>query len=335
MPESAKTSVFRSVCAAACLGLAAVAATAGTATAKNYNVCGGSPGGLWSLLGAGLDQAVGAAEPGSTVTYQTSSGGYANIVQVTQGKCELGIIHVGEGISAQKGREPFKEPVEGFKVLMVLYDWAPMQWVVSKEFADEHGLTSLADLKEKKPPLRLVLNRRGILPSQLAEADLENVGISLDDIDEWGGKVEFQGSKNASEIMQNRRADMWVNATFVGSSSIRNIADAYPVTLLSVPEDVVEKMVEDYGAKPFTVKAGDYPWLDRDVTTHAARAALVVDEDMSDEEAYKLTKAVLDNVGKIQAVHNSMKDFTPELMQSLEALPYHPGAQKAYDEAGN
>lgn len=306
-----------------------------SAEPKNYNVCGGSPGGLWSLLGAGLDQAVGAAEPGSTVTYQTSSGGYANIVQVTQGKCELAIIHVGEGVSALKGREPFEAPVEGFKTLMVLYDWAPMQWIVSKAFADEHGLTSLADLKEKKPPLRLVLNRRGILPSQLAEADLSALDITLDDIASWGGKVEFQGSKNASEIMQNRRADMWVNATFVGSSSIRSIADAYPITMLTVPDQVVEKMVEEYGAKPFVVKAGAYPWLDRDVTTHAARAALVVDENMSDEEAYKLTKAVLDNVDKVQSVHSSMKAFNPELMRSLDALPYHPGAEKAYDEAGN
>ena len=45
----------------------------------NLTVCGASPGGLWSLLGAGLDVTLKAAYPVSTVTYQTSSGGYANI----------------------------------------------------------------------------------------------------------------------------------------------------------------------------------------------------------------------------------------------------------------
>ena len=42
----------------------------GNAAGMNLTVCGASPGGLWSLLGAGLDATLKAASPGSTVTYQ-------------------------------------------------------------------------------------------------------------------------------------------------------------------------------------------------------------------------------------------------------------------------
>ena len=65
----------------------ALAAAAGlicgaqSSQAANLNLCGGSPGGLWSLLGAGLDSAAKAADPNTTITYQTSSGGYANVVE--------------------------------------------------------------------------------------------------------------------------------------------------------------------------------------------------------------------------------------------------------------
>lgn len=312
----------------------AVLFTAGAANAENLNLCGGSPGGLWSLLGVGLDSAAKQADPNTTITYQTSSGGYANVLQVKQKKCDLGIVHVGEGVQANKGGAPFTEPVKGFSVLMVMYDWAPMQWIMTKEFSDKHGIKSLADLAAKKPPLRLVLNRRGILPSQLGELNLKSAGVTLDDISSWGGKVEFQGSKNASEIMQNGRADMWANATFVGSGSIRKIANAVPVTLLQVPEAAVMASVEQFGSKPWTIKAGGYPWLESDINTYAARALLIVDDSMSEDDAYKLTKAVLDNVDKVQGVHKAMKGFTPELMSSLKELPYHPGAAKAYAEHG-
>ncbi len=313
---------------------AALPLTIGTAQAANLNLCGGSPGGLWSLLGAGLDAAAKQADPGTTITYQTSSGGYANVLQVTKKKCDLGIIHVGEGVQAHKGGAPFKSPVKGFSVLMVMYDWAPMQWIMTKEFSDKHGIKSLADIAAKKPPLRLVLNRRGILPSQLGELTLGAVGVKLDDIKSWGGKIEFQGSGNASEIMQNGRADMWANATFVGSGKIRKIAKSVPVTLLQVPDASIKAAVTEFGAKPWTINAGGYPWLKDDIKTHAARAVLIVDDSMSEADAHKLTKAILDNVAKVQGVHKAMKGFTPELMASLKELPYHPGAAKAYKDAG-
>ncbi|MFY0614194.1 MAG: TAXI family TRAP transporter solute-binding subunit [Hyphomicrobiaceae bacterium] len=302
--------------------------------AANLNLCGGSPGGLWSLLGAGLDAAAKASDPNTTITYQTSSGGYANVVQVTKNKCDLGIIHVGEGVQANKGRTPFKSPVSDFRVLMIMYDWAPMQWIATKAFADKHGIKSLADIKAKKPAIRLILNRRGILPSQLGELNLKAAGVTLDDIKKWGGKIEFQGSKNASEIMQNGRADLWANAVFVGSGKIRQAAKSVPLTLLQVPQVSIDAAVKEFGAQPWTIKAGGYAWQKEPIKTHAARAVLIVAKDMPDDKAYALTKAVIKNSAKVQGVHKAMKGFTPKLMGGLTELPYHAGAIKAYKEAG-
>ena len=64
----------------AAAGLALGLALPAQAQTVNESVCGASPGGLWSLVGAGLDAAVKAEAPGSTITYQTSSGGLANVV---------------------------------------------------------------------------------------------------------------------------------------------------------------------------------------------------------------------------------------------------------------
>jgi hypothetical protein len=40
------------------------------------------------------------------------------------------------------------------------------------------------------------------------------------------------------------------------------------------------------------------------------------------------------NIDKMKGVHKSMQALTPELMASVKVVPYHPGAARAYKEAG-
>ena len=137
---------------------------------------GASPGGLWSLLGAGIDGAMKEAMPGATVTYQTSGGGFANVVQLDQGKCDLAIIHDAEATAAIKGEEPFKAPVKSMRTVAVLYTWAPEQFIVRKDFAEEHGIKSMDDIASNKVPIRILLNRRGNVvskPSFVPNVELE------------------------------------------------------------------------------------------------------------------------------------------------------------------
>lgn len=315
---------------AASLGVAA----ASTASAANITLCGASPGGLWQLLGTGLDAAVKQIDPRSTVTYQTSSGGFANIVQTKAGTCDVSIVHLGEVVIAERGEDPFREPVTGMQAISLLYDWAPMQWVIDKSYAERHNLTSIADLAVSKPKFDLVVNRRGILPFILAEQALINTGITFEDIQSWGGDIQYQGSANAAEVMQDRKADAWVNATFIGDRAINAIANSREITLLSVPEDVIEKMAETYGSKPYTIPAGAYPWLDREVRTFGASAALVVAENANPDVVRLLATAIAQHPDQIQSVHGAMKAFDGALAASITRLDYHPVADEVYSAAG-
>lgn len=327
MSKKARTSAF--ILTSAVL-MASTPAFAGT----NITLCGGSPGGLWSLLGAGLDAAVRKVDPESTVTYQTSSGGFANIVQVAQGKCDLGIVHVGEVLIAQRGEEPFKEPTGGVSAVSMLYDWAPMQWVIDKGYAQENGLESIADLADLEGGFDLVVNRRGILPSILAEKSLEAAGVTFEGIERSGGSVQFQGSNGASEIMQDGKADAWVNATFVGSGSIKSIANNRELTLLSVPDDVIELMQETYGSKAVTIPVGAYDWLDKEINTFGASAALIASDDADPELVKLVATAIFTHTGEIQAVHKAMGAFNGELAASISQFDYHPVASEVISGAG-
>ena len=76
---------------------------------ERYNLAlmGASPGGLWSLLGAGINSAIVSEHPGSVVTYQTSGGGLANVMLVSEGRADLGIVHDVELKAAVEGSAPF------------------------------------------------------------------------------------------------------------------------------------------------------------------------------------------------------------------------------------
>jgi TRAP transporter TAXI family solute receptor len=310
--------------------IAAAGLSATTASATNITLCGASPGGLWSLIGVGLDAAVRAQDPDSNVTYQTSSGGFANIAQIKAKGCDLGIVHVGEALIAKAGTAPFESPIEGIQTVGLMYDKAPMHFLISKGFADEYGLSSIADLKDSGAPLDQVSNRRGILPAILLEQSLNKAGVTYEQLEENGGSVQFEGSSGAAEIMTDGRAHMWTNATFIGTSAVETIGQARDMTLLSVPAEINAEMAAEYGSQLVTIPAGAYPWLEHDVETFGARAAIVAAEDADPEMIALVANAIKNHADKIAEVHNAMGGFTAEFAASLDALEYLPIASEIY-----
>ncbi len=302
--------------------------------AYNLTLCGASPGGLWSLLGAGIDAAVSAAQPGSTVTYQTSGGGFANIGLLQQGKCDLAIVHDAEAIVALNGGKPFKAPVKNLRTVAVLYTWAPMQLIVKKDFADKHGLKSLEDIGAKKAPVRILLNKRGNVASQVGESMLEASGVSVKDIEAWGGSVTFAASKEQGELMRDRRADAILNSLFINHRSIRQLANAIDLSLLPISAETSKAVRDEWKINAFTIPATAYSWAPAGADTVALSAQLFVLDNSDEKMVGDVTSALIEHVDKLKGVHKAMKPLTTELMGSSKAVTYHPAADSAYKAAG-
>ena len=57
-------------------------------------------------------------------------------------------------------------------------------------------------------------------------------------------------------------------------------------------------------------------------------------ETMTDDDAYHIVKGVIDNLGKLTPVHGAVRSLTVEKMSKIAGIAMHPGAAKAYKEAG-
>ncbi len=313
-----------------CIGLGSMSAVA----KDNYIMAGASPGGLWSLLGAGVDKAMRASHPDATVTYQTSGGGFANAAQIASKKVDFGLMHDAEAKIAAQGGAPYKAPISNLRALAVMYNFAAFQPMVTKSFADKYGIASYEDLKAKEAPVRLIINKRGNIAHNQAVEVLAAYGISLKDIESWGGSIQYSGSKGSVELMKNRQADMVMNNIFVGHSSIREVLNSMPMVMMPVSQAVRGKVSSAMGTGQMVIPGKAYDILSADHPTLALTAMLVINADSSDNEVYKITKALVTNLGEIQGVHKAMRSLNKEMMVKQNAIPFHPGAVKAYKEAG-
>jgi len=304
------------------------------ADSLELNLSGGNPGGLWSLLGAGMDRAVKKSDPSSVITYQATGGGLANIGLLSKDKAQIAIVHNAEVKIAIAGEKPFKAPVSNMRGIGYIYNWAPMHFFLSKSIADVHGIVSLDDLAKAKIALRIGVNRSGNITNNVALYMLEQVGLTEEAVKANGGTIVRAGANDQASLIQDGRIDVVTNGVFVLHSSFRAIDEKSDVILLSIPEKVIAATNEKFGTQTFIIPGGSYSKQPNEIKTSALGALLVTTEAMKEETIYDLTKALIDNIDEVRAVHKSMSKLNVELLASQRVLPFHPGAERAFRETG-
>ncbi len=324
--------MLRFVVVAACVALS----TAAQAQGKTYQLtlAGASPGGLWSALGLGLDKAMKAAYPGSTVTYQTSGGGIANVQLLEKKAVPLGIVHNMELRMAQDGDPPFKSKVSDLRVIAYLYNWAPVQLLVNKDFAEKYGLQSFEDIAVKKPPIRVATNRRGNVVNELVDRMFKAINVTGKDIEKWGGSVVPAASQEQDDLMRNRRIDASFNSLFVRQRSILEMSNSVNVVMLPVGDATIDKVAKLSGVDRYVIPAKSYDFQPDAVPTVSLGALLVANKSMSDEDAYNIAKGIVERVDEIRNVHPAMKALSAKFLTQQKAGEFHPGAAKLYKEKG-
>ncbi|MDC0524756.1 TAXI family TRAP transporter solute-binding subunit [Pelagibacteraceae bacterium] len=110
-------------------------------------------------------------------------------------------------------------------------------------------------------------------------------------------------------------------------------AKASPINLTGAP---IQGLISgaDYYAKAVIPK-GTYSNQKKDATTFGVKATVVTSADVSEELVYLVTKAVMDNFDDFKAQHPAFGFLKKEdMIKAGLSAPLHPGAIKAYKEAG-
>ncbi len=286
------------------------------------NVLTGGTSGVYYPMGVALSQIYTKAMPDAKISVQATKASAENLNLLEAGRGEIGFT-LGDSLSdAWKGDEEagFKKPLKKLRNVAAIYS----NYIQIVAAADS-GIKTLADLKGKRlavgaPKSGTELNSRAILKA---------AGMSYKDL----AKVEYLPFGESVELMKNRQLDASLISAGLGVAAIRDLATSVKMVIVTIPADIVPK-IGDAAYQVAVIPAKTYEGQNADVATIRVQNFLVTHEGVSTDVVYKMTKSMFDNLDTLYAAHAAAKAITKADAAKGSPLPFHPGAEKYYREAG-
>lgn len=304
---------------------AAALALSGAAQAQQFFRIGtGGTAGTYYPVGGMIANAV--SQPGKIiVTAQASNGSVANVNGIAGGAMESGFSQADVATWAQKGTGIYegKPNVPDLRLIANLYPES-VHIVVKKG----SGIKSVADLKGK----RVALDEPGSGTLVNARIILAAYGIKESDI-----KPEYIKPNQAGDKMKDGALDAFF---FVGGAPAGAIAELASsgggIELLALdgaPAEALRKTSPFFS--PDNIPAATYKDVAA-VNTLAVGAQWVTSAKADTETVYQVTKGLYSEATQkaLAAGHAKGKLITLQNAVRSAGIPFHPGAEKFYKEAG-
>jgi len=300
--------------------MAAALTIALPAAAENYSIGTGSQSGTYYPLGGMLAKIWSENIPEVNARAEVTAASVENIIKVSTNKQLAGIAMGNVALKAEKGEKPFPRPMPA-NVLFALYPNV-VQFMVPAD----SDITSITQLKGKK----ISLGAPGSGTRVSATNILDILGISEDDVE--GQSLNYTAT---TEALANGQIDAGVIVGSLGVGAITELALTRDIRILSFTDEELAKIEAAAPAyMKFDAPAETYNKVPA-FKTPAIWNVLVVNKDLDEELAYKMTKVAFEHMAEIRRAISDAKYTTLENMDILKGVPLHPGAQRYLNEQRN
>lgn len=276
---------------------------------------GGTQGTYYALGGALAD--IITQETGVKTTAEVSQASAANMTALKDGGAEIAFVQTDIAYYASKGEMMFDgEVIDEVSAIGALYP-ETVQLVT----LEKNGIKSFDDLKGKK----VSVGAPGSGTYANAEQLLEIHGLSMDDIQPQD--LDFGESQESLQAGQIDAAFITAGTPTGAVESLNATAQVY---IVPVSDEKADELISKYQyyAKE-VIPAGTYG-IKEDTPTVSVGAMLVIQNDVPEDLAYEITKAIYDNASKL--THPKGALIKAETGLDGIGIPVHPGAQKYFDE---
>lgn len=278
-----------------------------------------SPGGVYAVYGEGIAQLVSDVVGVTTSTRQTQ-GPAQNLVLLQAGQTELAMTTSGPAYEAMNGELELAPGQEygDMRALFAMYP-TPFQMIA---LADS-GISSLDGLVGK---------RVGSGPRAGTGGTYWARWLDAMDID---AELQYGGIGDQASQLADGRLDAIVTAGGIPHPSLSELENTQDVTIFGMSDETLAGILESNPyAVEFRIPQGTYETPESDLATAAMWNFVVADASMSEELAYEITKAVLENNARMVSTHSAAKNTLAENILNNTFVPLHPGAARYYEEIG-
>jgi len=299
------------------LSLAACGSTSATKLIMGTGGTSGTYYGYGGVLGQYIKN-----HAGIDVTVVPTDGSKANIQGIAAGDYQLGTVQSDVMAYAWEGTRSFEEDgkVDSFRVVAGLYAESVQLVTMDPE------IKTVADLAGKSvsigaPGSGVYFNAIDVLTA---------AGLSESDI-----KAQYQSFADSADALKDGKIDAAFIVAGAPTPAITELCTTNDAYLVPIDGEVAEKLMADCPFyTTFNIPAGTYEGQTEDVTTVTVKATLIVSANTSEDDVYKLTKAIFDNIDAITAENAKGAELSIENATSGMTAPFHAGAAKYFAEQG-
>ena len=255
---------------------------------------------------------------------QSTGGSQANIEMIEDGEAQFAIVQNDVMNYAYEGTNGFSYPVTCFSAIGCVY--AEVCQVIATKSS---GIKTIADLKGKN----VAVGDAGSGVYYNATQILAAAGLDIDkDINKTAASFG-----DAATLLKDGAIDAAFITAGTPTPAVSDLATSTDIVAVDLGEDVIAKLMADY---PFYAKheytSDDYAFVgDEPSTTVAIMATFIVTNDMSEEQAYEITKNLWESQEDIAVAHAKGKEMSKDTAAAaIGNVPLHPGAEKYYREIG-
>ena len=280
---------------------------------------GGSAGTYYSY-GTVLSQFI-KDKTGIAATAVNSEGSAANIQGINAGDYNMATVQSDVLAYAWEGTRSFEKDgkVQSFRVMAGLYAEA-VQLITM-----DPAIKSVADLKGKN----VSIGAKGSGVYFNAIDVLGAAGMTENDI-----KPHFLSFDDSTDGLKDGKIDAAFIVAGAPTPAITELCTTNSAYLVPIDGDVAKQLIEKEGSfyTAYTIPAGTYDKQTADVTTITVKATMIVSKDLSEDDVYKMTAAIFDNISSIS--HAKASELSLENATQGMAAPFHKGAAKYFAEKG-
>jgi TRAP transporter TAXI family solute receptor len=258
--------------------------------------------------------------PGVEVSVEESLGSVANVKEARSRSSYLFTSTSDLIAQAAKKTKPFDDG--GYERIRALWAFpgVVMHWVVRQD----SGIKTIRDLEGK----RFIPGGIGTATERLTKLVLKVYGLE--------GRVDLPAVdlKEGVDAVANRRAVGFSTGSPFPTPMVMELVATTPIRLLEIGDAEYAKLAEiDPTYSPTVIPTDTYKGVTGDTKTVASPVLMYTTDDMTDDLAYKLTKAFWDHRKMIADAHATGKGLDIAGVR-YGVAKVHPGAQRYYKEVG-
>jgi len=260
---------------------------------------------------------------GIRCSVESTGGSVYNVNTINANELDFGIAQSDTAYQGYNGEGKFKgKAVKGLRSVLAIYPEL-LAFVVTKS----SGIKSLADVKGKK----LNVDIPGSGTRMTTDIVLEAFGIKHSDL----ALANELKSSEGPTMLKDNKIDGYFGVFGHPTANIKDASNSVDVDLVAIDGKPIDDLVAKYSYYAKGIISGTfYKGVEHDTPSIGVKAVLVTKDTISDKVVYTLTKTILDNFEAFKKLHPAYKTITKESLLDGLAVPQHPGAIKAFKEAG-